>query len=175
MAKLDTVTTTLGATVGLGGSFTISYPTGRTAEDYFGATDHEIHSQAYASLFAKNGDFTVTFGASNITVTIATGAYFVAGSKLFVGLDRAEKNIALGEVPNLANDAKMALLQTVKITLGAPLTAAATAVCASQALLAKVSGLSASVASSSAARADAELAHAPADSSTTSASSPSSS
>jgi hypothetical protein len=127
---------TLGSTVGLGGSFTVSYPTGRTAEDYFGATDHEIHSSSYASLFAKAGDFTAVFGASNITITIAIGAYFVAGSKVNVSLDRGEKNIALGEVPTLATDAKMALLQTVKVTLGAPLTAAATAVCASQALLA---------------------------------------
>ena len=135
MAKYDVVSATLAATVGLGGSFNVSYPTGRTAEDYLGATDHEIHSQAAPSIFAKRGDFTVSFGASNITVTITTGQSYVIGSKIYINLDRGERNIALGEVPVLASDAKMMLLQAVKVNLGAPLTASATAVCASQALL----------------------------------------
>lgn len=135
MAKFDVVTATIGSTVGLGGTFTISYPAGRTAEDYLGAKGHEIHSQAYASIFAKNGDFTLDFGASNITVTLTTNAYFIAGSKVFVNIDRGEKNIALGEVVTLASDAKMSILQAVKITLGAPATASANAVCLSQALL----------------------------------------
>jgi len=132
----DTVSVTLSANTGTGGSFTASYPSGRTAEDYLGSVNHEIHSTAYRSLFANNGDFSVTFGASNITVSILTGISLVIGSVLTLLLDRAQIDASKGEVVTLANDAKMSLPVLTKIHLGAPATADADGYIASQNLTA---------------------------------------
>ena len=116
------VTKTLGAAVGAGGSFTVAYPAGRTAEDYLGATDHMITSQSYRTLFAKTGDFTITPGPSTISVVLNTGLAMAVGSVLYISLDRAE-TAAAPESVTLANPAKMTLMMPVKITLGAPATA----------------------------------------------------
>lgn len=132
----DTVSVTLSATTGTGGTFTASYPSGRRAEDYLGSVNHEIHSTAYRSLFAKAGDFSVTFGASNITVSILTGISLVIGSVLTLLLDRAQIDASKGEVVTLANDAKMSLPVLTKIHLGAPATADADGFVASQNLTA---------------------------------------
>ena len=132
----DTVSVTLSATTGTGGSFTVSYPSGRTAEDYLNGQNHEIHSTAYRSLFANNGDFSVTFGASNITVSILTGISLVIGSILTLLLDRAQIDASKGEVVTLADDAKMSLPILTKIHLGAPATADADGYVASQNLTA---------------------------------------
>lgn len=132
----DTVSITLSATTGTGGSFTASYPSGRSAEDYLGSVNHEIHSTAYRSLFANNGDFSVTFGASTITVSILTGISLVIGSVLTLLLDRAQIDASKGEVVTLANDAKMSLPVLTKIHLGAPATADADGFVASQNLTA---------------------------------------
>lgn len=132
----DTVSVTLSATTGTGGSFTASYPSGRTAEDYLNSQNHEIHSTSYRSLFANNGDFSVTFGASNITVSILTGISLVIGSVLTLLLDRAQIDASKGEVVTLANDAKMSLPILTKIHLGAPATADADGFIASQDLTA---------------------------------------
>ncbi len=132
----DTVSVTLSATTGTGGSFTASYPSGRSAEDYLGGVNHEIHATAYRSLFANNGDFSVTFGASNITVSILTGISLVIGSILTLLLDRAQIDASKGEVVTLANDAKMSLPILTKIHLGAPATADGDGYIASQNLTA---------------------------------------
>lgn len=138
--KFDVVEVTLSAVTGLGGSFTASYPAYRGPDDYLGSGAHELHSLSYRSLFAANGDFAVTFGASTITVTIATGISLVAGTKVYLNLDRAEKNASMGEVITVANEAKMTLLTPVRVNLGAPATADADGVCASQALNTGVDG-----------------------------------
>lgn len=139
--KFDTVTLTLSAATGLGGSFTASYPLFRSADDYLGAGAHEIHTQSYRSLFAANGDFAVTFGASNITVTLLTALSMVEGTRVTLNLDRAERNASLGEVIKVASEAAMTLLQAVRINLGAPQAAAAAGICASQALNTGVDGV----------------------------------
>lgn len=141
MAKLkDVIAVTLSALTGIGGSFTASYPDGHTAEDYLGAIDHELHATGYPSLFAKAGDFSVAFGASLITVTVLRGNTFTSGAKVFLHLDRAQRDISAGEKVELADDNKMSLLQLVKINLGAPATAVANGIVASQAATA-LSGL----------------------------------
>lgn len=141
MAKLkDVIAVTLSALTGIGGSFTASYPDGHTAEDYLGAIDHELHATGYPSLFAKAGDFAVAFGASNIAVTILRGNTFTNGAKVFLHLDRAQRDIAAGEKVDLADDNKMSILQLIKINLGAPAAAVANGIVASQAATA-ASGL----------------------------------
>ena len=123
----DSVSVTLSASVGFGGSFTASYPTGRSAEDYLGGTDHQLHSQAYRSFYSNKGDFTVTFGASNITVAMTVGTSLASGTVMTVELDRAERDDLLGEL--LADDDTMTIMTPVKIYLGAPIVADVDGVC----------------------------------------------
>lgn len=140
--KFDTVQVTLSAAAGLGGTFTVPYPANRSADDYLGnAGKHEIHTQAYRALFAEKGDFSLTFGASNITVSILTALSMETGTLVYLHLDRAEKNASKGEIIDLAQEGKMSVLTPVRIHLGAPATADADGVCASQALNTGVDGV----------------------------------
>lgn len=139
--RFDQIEVTLSAVTGLGGSFNVNYPLHRSADDYLGGGAHELHSLSYRSLFAANGDFAVTFGASNMTLTITTGIALESGTKIYLHLDRAEKNASMGELITVANEAKMTLLTPVRINLGAPATADADGVCASQALNTGTDGL----------------------------------
>ena len=132
MPKQDTVFLTLSAAVGTSATFTASYPANRTADDYLGGTDHQISTQSYRTLFANIGDFTVAFGASNITVTNLSGVGLAIGTKIWLNLDRAEISGADGEFAVLADVTKMSLLTAVKVTLGAPATAVANGAVASQ-------------------------------------------
>jgi len=121
-AKFDTVSVTLSADTGFGGTFTASYPTGRTAEDYLGATSHRIFSTSYRALYAVDGDFTVAFGAS-ITITMTTGLSLADGSVMYLELDRAERDddggLTAGE--SLADATNMTIMTPTKIDLGAPI------------------------------------------------------
>lgn len=128
MSKHEIIAATLGSAVGAGASFTVNYPAGKSADDYLGGTDHYLVSDSIRTLFAKTGDFTVTPGASNISVTLAAGVALPLGAKINLHIDRGERDGAEG----LANAARMNELTLVKIGLGAPATAVATAVVASQ-------------------------------------------
>ena len=140
--RFDTISVTLSAATGLGGSFTVPYPAHRGADDYLGTDGkHEIHTQAYRALFAEKGEFALIFGASNITVTLTTALSMAVGTVVYLHIDRAEKNASKGEMIELANEGKMSILTPVRINLGAPLAASATAICASQNLNAGVDGL----------------------------------
>lgn len=129
----DSVLVTLSASVGFGGAFTASYPTGRTAEDYLGGSDHQISSQAYRLLYANQGDFTLAFGASNITVTMQTGIALANGTVLTLLLDRAERDIG-GTEDLLADQGTMTKMQMIKIDLGAPIAPSTTGVCTAEIL-----------------------------------------
>lgn len=132
----DTVAVTLGSAVGAGGSFTVAYPTGKSADDYVGGTDHTITSHSIRVLRALSNDFTIAFGASLITVTLATGLALANGSVLYLNLDRAFE-----DEENLASTSRMALKNLVECLLGAPTTADADGACASQSLNTGVDGV----------------------------------
>lgn len=119
MSKFESIAHTLTAAVGAGGSFTVSYPAGKSADNYLGGTDHFLVSDSIRTLFAASGDISVAFGASNITVTLIAGAALADGAKVWLNLDRAERD----EGTTLANAAKMSELTPIKIHLGAPATA----------------------------------------------------
>lgn len=114
------------------GTFTVPYPNGIQPEDILGGTDHMIVSNQGRTLFAKSGDFTVTPGASTISITLVA-AQFAAGTPLYLHLDRADTVGEIPVVPDVANADKMSLAELIKINLGVPSTAVSTAVCASQA------------------------------------------
>lgn len=135
--KHDSVTKTLSADVGAGGTFTVAYPAGRSADDYLGGTDHYIASHSVRTLFTKSGDFSVAFGASLITVTLATGLLLANNTALWLNLDRSGEDVT----EDVASSSRMSLMNLVRMVFGAPTTAVATAVAASQSLNTGVDGV----------------------------------
>lgn len=127
----DTVSVTIGTTVSTGGTFTASYPTGKGGADYRGGDDHMIIGNAGAALLAKDGDFSIAYGASNMTVTILRGRGFAAGEIIFLNLDRA--SIGPGEEVVMASPERMAGVTLVRINLGTPATSDSDGAVASQA------------------------------------------
>ena len=119
MTKLyDTIAVTIGSTVAIGGTFTANYPTGKGAGDYRGGDDHTIISHSAPALFAKDGDFSIAYGSSDLTVTILRGRGFTAGDIINLNLDRA--SIGPGEEVVMADPVKMAAITIVRINLGKP-------------------------------------------------------
>lgn len=128
--KYDTISYTLVAAVGAASTFSVPYPANKSADDYLGGTDHFLVSDTARTLFAASNDFTLTFGASDITVSMLSGIAMANGSKINLNIDLGD----VDSVTPLANPASMGELTLVRILLGAPIAASATAVCASQAL-----------------------------------------
>lgn len=131
LARHDIISVTLAAAVGASATFTASYPTGRGPDTYLGGTDHQLFSQQYAPLYANLGDFLVSFGASTITVTNLSNVALAAGTRVWLHLDRAEtpENADL----DFAAPDRMELMRLIRVNLGAPATAVANGVVASQA------------------------------------------
>lgn len=143
MSKFMSVSATLASTVGAGASFTIAYPAEMSRDDFVGGTDHFIFTQSYRPLSAKAGDFSVLFGASNITVTNNAGIALPVGTLVTLHLDKAEMDsAALSDPP--ADPASMSVVQMVKINLGKPATSDADGIVVSQACTA-ASGLAAGI------------------------------
>jgi hypothetical protein len=81
----DIVSTTLSAAVANGGTFTVSYPTGRNAGNY-NAIGHKL--SAMQTIFNCPKDFTVAFGASSITVTYNGSTTIPVGTQVDLQFDR---------------------------------------------------------------------------------------
>lgn len=129
MSKYESIAYTLSAAVGAGGSFTVSYPAGKSADDYLGGTAHFLVSDSIRTLFAESGDIAVVFGASNISVTLIAGAALADGANVYLNIDRGD--VDSGVV--LADPAKMSEITIVKIALGTPATADADGIALAQA------------------------------------------
>ncbi|KHQ51088.1 hypothetical protein [Mameliella alba] len=118
-----------------GGSFTVSYPTGREAADYQGGTEHILLGQSFRQLKAEYNEFSLTFGASNITVTMNTNVTGPAGETVTLMLDRAEADARVVDGgTDLASATKMNAMEVVEIDLGAPITADVDGVCTTELL-----------------------------------------
>lgn len=132
MTKIyDSIAVTIASTVPVGGTFTADYPAGKGAADYRGGDDHLIVSGSAPVLFAREGDFVIAYGASNMTVTILRGRGFTAGEIVNLNLDRAA--IGPGEEVVMANPLKMAALTTIRVNLGKPVASVSDGAVASQA------------------------------------------
>lgn len=120
-SQFDEVSVTLSADVGFGGTFTASYPTGRTATDYLGGSESMLYSQSHKPLSQEDGEFTLTLGASNITFTMQTAVSLVSGETVYLNLDRAEGDGSVTDAAEaLASSANMTAMEVIKIDLGAP-------------------------------------------------------
>lgn len=132
--QYETIAHTLSGAVAAGGTFTISYPEGKTRADYQGGTESYLTSISKNTLYQNKGQISLAFGASNITVTLNSGAAFSAGEKVWLTIDIQSVDIAV------ADAARMDVMTLVKVNLGAPDAADADGAVASQAATA-ASGL----------------------------------
>ena len=127
----DMVAVTLGADVAIGGTFTVTYPNGKSGADYRGGDDGLLISGASEALFERNGDFTISHGTTTGTVTVRRGRGFTNGQVVNVHLDRAAINH--GEEIVFANPDKISRVITARIILGRPIASSANAAVLSQA------------------------------------------
>ena len=114
---------------------TISYPLGKSADDYLGGTDHFLVTNSTRTLRSLSNDFTVLFGLTNITLTSMLG--LTAGQVCYLNLDRAGEDVD----EDVTSRLRLCIQQVARVTLGVVETAVAAGVCASQALLAVNNGL----------------------------------
>lgn len=87
--NFDLETGTLGSTVPDGGQFSIPYPAGTDQAYWLGLPD-DRHAIVVGSTgyYALKGQFSVSFGVSNVTLTNFSGADWTAGSNWLLRLDR---------------------------------------------------------------------------------------
>lgn len=123
---LQIVDTALGSAVADSATFNVSYPAGTNKGTYFGGNDHAM-SVAGNPYVAPKG-FTLTFNASNITVTNNSGTTWAAGARI-----RLELQIP-GEQPvRIVGRATNRMVKTGGvINLEAPAAASANGISASQ-------------------------------------------
>ena len=136
----------LSADVPNNGTFTVSYPSlgsAGTADAgaFYGAMDHRLVVGQGALNFPT--DFDLAFGANSITVTNLSGATWTAGTDWILELRRQGKQVfrterSAGGGGVAVNRASRA--DTILINLGAPDTADADGIAASQAITAAGSG-----------------------------------
>jgi hypothetical protein len=107
-----------GSAVATSGTITFAYPAGTNAGS-FAAFGHKLWVDKFQKLLESPADFSVSFGASNITVTYLDPTTIPAGSRLnaqfnVLGEDDGEPEVSPkidGVIP----------LETLRINLGAPI------------------------------------------------------
>jgi hypothetical protein len=128
--SFDTMTRMLSSAVANGGTFTVGYLDGRSAGSYTLGRFHKVNGTATGELTQEAGQVSFSFGASEITITNNTGQSIPAGSTLWIQCDRL--GIDNPRV-KLTNPGKMGAMNTIVLSLGAPVALDADGIVASQA------------------------------------------
>lgn len=129
------VETTLSSAVAQDGTFTVGYPSGTDAGEFYGARHHKMWVAGHQALYESPAGFTLSFGASNITVTYKGATTIPAGTRVQVQIDSIGPNSR--EIEERLGEAKRtSVLTPVIINLGAPDVADADGVIASQSITA---------------------------------------
>lgn len=131
--SFKTAYVTLASAVATGGTFTVPYPAGTAAGSFDASAKHKL--SALQTLFEAPTSFTVAFGGSNITVTYNGATTIPANTTVGVQFDMIGAD-AIGPVP--VDNVYPA--NVFVVDLGAPATADADGVCASQAITALAGG-----------------------------------
>jgi hypothetical protein len=116
----------LASDVANGGTFTVGYPPNTDEGDFFGTRGSYVQTYPYGRI---NASF--TYGTASITITNNSGQTLLAGTKAWVNLDQLGLD---AQSTTLANEVTMLPGAAFMINLGAPDTAVANGVCASQAI-----------------------------------------
>lgn len=135
------ITGTLASAVADAGTFTTAYPARSAPEyepsltnagDFYGVRTHKLVMGA--AVLQAPQDFSVTLGTSSITITNKTGASWPAATDYVLELDEPGKGVFRdGGFQGTGNRvARVTRADTFRICLGAPDTADADGVCASQ-------------------------------------------
>lgn len=124
----------LGGAVANGETLTIGYPTGYSAGNFLVGTDHKMI--VGQSPVEQPSGMTLSFGATSVTVTNASGSTWPAGSPYFFQFD-----LSGVENPVTANGRVLYTPGALAVVdLGSPITADADGICASQAITAAGGG-----------------------------------
>ncbi|WP_137389150.1 hypothetical protein [Rhodoligotrophos defluvii] len=137
MPSIYRIDGTLSANVATNGTFTLGYPQGTNSGTFRGGYGHQLWAGGLQRMLYAPQDFTVAFGASNITVTYKGVTTLPASSAVQLQVDV----LGEGDISTYTGGAHNILFGTLlRIDLGAPATADADGVCASQAITAAGSG-----------------------------------
>lgn len=115
--SFDTITHVLSADLAAGGTVALGYPTNRDAGAYLGGIGHELF--ANGAKHSAPADFTLSFGASSITLTYGSGKTTIpAQSTIRVNLQRVGDDDFDPTLPN--NVYRAAASSVYVINLGSP-------------------------------------------------------
>lgn len=120
---------TLAALVANAGTFTVPYPAGKKKGDLAAGVDVKLHVQN--RLLSCPDEFTIAYGATQMTVTYNGGTTLPAGSEFFLQLDEVGAGEALVHPSGAVISRPMSL---ALVSLGAPAAAAANNIQTSAAL-----------------------------------------
>lgn len=125
---------TLAAAVAAAGTFTVGYPAGYSRGSFVNGVDHKMIMGQ--DLVNEPSGMTLSFGASTVTVTNASGSTWAAGTPFIFQFDIAgDGNMTSEDGKNLYSPVDL-----VMIDLGSPIAADADGICASQAITAAGTG-----------------------------------
>lgn len=125
----DIIRHTTSAAVADNGTFTVSYPSGKSSGAYALAHGHKM--ACMQSVYTAPDDFTLTFGASDITVTWKADTSIPAGTAVVLQVEKLADN---SNEPSKVRPQNTRILrsQLALLDLGSPATADADGVAASQ-------------------------------------------
>lgn len=119
----DIVETTLSAAVATDGTFNVSYPSGANSGTYKNAKGHKMWAAGLQTLFDYGSSgFTLSFGASNITVTYKGSTTIPVDTRVSLQLEKIGPDSREIEV-RLGDTKRTSVMTPVRINLGAPDTA----------------------------------------------------
>lgn len=136
--SFKTASVVLASAVAANGTFTVNYPSNTTAGDYAGY-GHSAYARGLQSNFSQDaGQLSLSFGASNITVTYKGSTSIPAGSTVTMQLNMRGTDDGRA-VRAMQDNKRTSFVTPVRVDLGAPAAAASNNIATSQSVAAAAS------------------------------------